>query len=264
LFVEAMTGTKLSVGAPYFDSVAGPLALLLAVLVCVGPLLNWKRDSGGRLKRLAIPALLGVTVIVIAIVALPGTGILSKAGLGIAAMLGVAAFLPLAGRKLGRTPLTTWAMVVAHFGAAVAIAGLSASTLLTKEVLTASRPGEQVAVGPWLVEFKSVTPVAGPNWTALEAELRASKGSGVSVLKPQARYYTDPPTETNESAILTTFSGQLYTVLGKPAEDGRWQLRLWWKPLITLIWLGGALIALGGGLALLGRAWRGWRKERER
>ena len=264
LFVEAMTGTKLSVGAPYFDSVAGPLALLLAVLVCIGPLLNWKRDTGERLKRLAIPALLGVTMIVIAIVALPGNSILSKAGLGIATMLALASFLPLIGRKLRRTPLTTWAMVVAHFGAAVAIAGMAASTLLTKEVLTAARPGEQVAVGPWLVEFKEVTPAAGPNWTALEAELRASRGSGVSVLKPQARYYTDPPTETNESAILTTFSGQLYTVLGKPAEDGRWQLRLWWKPLITLIWLGGALIALGGAMALTGRAWRGWRKERER
>jgi cytochrome c-type biogenesis protein CcmF len=264
LFVEAITGTKLSVGAPYFDSVAGPIALLLALLVCVGPLLNWKRDGGERLKRLAIPALIGVTVIVIAVVVVPGTGTLSKAGLGVAAMLGVACFLPLIGRRLTRTPLSTWAMVVAHFGVAVAIAGMSASSLLTKEVLTAARPGEQVAVGPWLVEFSSVTPAAGPNWTALEAELRASKGSGVSVLKPQARYYTDPPTETNESAILTTFSGQLYTVLGKPAEDGRWQLRLWWKPLITLIWLGGALIALGGMLALVGRAWRGWRKERER
>jgi len=264
LFVEAITGTKLSVGAPYFDSVAGPIALLLALLVCVGPLLNWKRDGGERLKRLAIPALVGVTVIVIAVVVVPGTGILSKAGLGVAAMLGVACFLPLIGRRLRRTPLNTWAMVVAHFGVAVAIAGMSASSLLTKEVLTAARPGEQVAVGPWLVEFSSVTPAAGPNWTALEAELRASKGSGVSVLKPQARYYTDPPTETNESAILTTLSGQLYTVIGKPAEDGRWQLRLWWKPLITLIWLGGALIALGGFLALVGRAWRGWRKERER
>ena len=264
LFVEAVSGSKLSVGAPYFDAVAGPLALLLAILVCVGPLLNWKRDSGERLKRLAIPALLGVTVMVIAVIAIPGTSILSKVGLGVAGMLAIASFLPLVGRKLRRTPLTTWAMVVAHFGAAVAIAGMAASTLLTKEVLTAARPGEQVSVGPWLVEFESVTPTAGPNWTALEAELRASKGSGVSVLNPQARFYTDPPTETNESAILTTFSGQLYTVLGRPAEDGRWQLRLWWKPLITLIWLGGALIGLGGTLALIGRGWRGWRKERER
>jgi cytochrome c-type biogenesis protein CcmF len=264
LFIEALTGAKLSVGAPYFNAVAGPLALLLALLVCVGPLLNWKAGSGERLKRLAIPALVGATVLVIAIFALPGDGILSRIALGIAGMLATAAFLPLAGRKLRRTPLSTWGMVVAHFGIAVALTGMAASTMLTKEVLTAARPGEQVQVGPWLVEFESVTPTAGSNWTALEAELRASRGDGVTVLRPQARYYTSPPTETTESAIKTVFAGQLYTVLGKPAEDGRWQLRLWWKPLVTLIWLGGGLIALGGALALGGRAWRGWRRERER
>jgi cytochrome c-type biogenesis protein CcmF len=263
LFIEALTGDKLSVGAPYFNAVAAPLALLLALLVCVGPLLNWRRDSGDKLKRLIGPALVGVTVLAIAIVTMPGS-LLSKAGLGIAAMLAISAFLPLVGRKLRRTPLSTWGMVVAHFGIAVALAGMAASTMLTKEVLTAARPGEQVQVGPWLVEFKSVVPTAGPNWTALEAELRASRGRGVTVLKPQARYYTSPPTETTESAIKTVASGQLYTVLGKPAEDGRWQLRLWWKPLVTLIWLGGALIALGGALSLGGRAWRGLRKGRER
>jgi cytochrome c-type biogenesis protein CcmF len=263
LFIEALTGDKLSVGAPYFNAVAGPLALVLALLVCAGALLNWRRDSGEKLKRLIVPALVGVTVLAIALVTMPGS-LLAKAGLGIAAMLAISAFLPLIGRKLFRTPLSTWGMVVAHFGIAVALAGMAASTMLTTEVLTAARPGEQVQVGPWLIEFESVTPTAGPNWTALEAELRASRGSGVTVLKPQARYYTSPPTETTESAIKTVPSGQLYTVLGKPSEDGRWQLRLWWKPLVTLIWLGGALIALGGALALGGRAWRGWRRERER
>jgi cytochrome c-type biogenesis protein CcmF len=260
LFVEAVTGSKLSVGAPYFNSVAGPLALVLAVLIGAGPLLNWRRDNGERLKRLAIPALIGVTVAVIAFVVIPASGFLAKIALGVAAMLALASFLPLIGRKLRRTPLSTWGMVVAHFGVAVSIAGMAASSLTTVEVLTAARPGEQVAVGPWLIEFESVTPAAGSNWTALEAELRASRGSGVTVLRPQARFYTDPPTETTEAAIDTVLSGQLYTVLGKPADDGRWQLRLWWKPLVTLIWLGGALIALGGALALGGRAWRGWRK----
>jgi cytochrome c-type biogenesis protein CcmF len=264
LFIEALTGAKLSVGAPYFNAVAGPLALLLALLVCVGPLLNWKAGSGEKLKRLAVPALVGATVLLIAIFALPSAGVFSKIALGIAGMLAIAAFLPLVGRKLRRTPLSTWGMVVAHFGIAVALTGMAASTMLTKEVLTAARPGEQVQVGPWLIEFESVTPTAGSNWTALEAELHASRGDGVSVLRPQARYYTSPPTETTESAIKTVLAGQLYTVLGKPAENGRWQLRLWWKPFVTLIWLGGALIALGGGLALGGRAWRGWRKERER
>ncbi len=262
LFVEAVTGSKLSVGPPYFNAVAGPLALLLALLVCAGPLLNWRRDSGERLKRLAIPAAAGVTVLAIALIAVPGGELLAKVTLAIAAMLAVSSFFPLIGRKLRRTPLATLGMVIAHFGLAVALAGLAAASLLTNEVLTAARPGDRLAVGPWTIEFKSVTPTAGANWTAFEAELRASRGSGVAVLKPQQRFYTDPPTETTEAAIKTVLSGQLYTVVGKQAEDGRWQLRLWWKPMVTLIWLGGALIALGGLLALIGRAWRGWRKER--
>jgi cytochrome c-type biogenesis protein CcmF len=99
-------------------------------------------------------------------------------------------------------------------------------------------------------------PVAGPNWTALQAELRASKGSGVAVLKPQSRFFPSPPTTTNEAAIDTSWNGQLYAVLGEPDEQGRWQLRLWWKPFVTLIWLGGVLIALGGALALVGRLFR--------
>jgi cytochrome c-type biogenesis protein CcmF len=112
----------------------------------------------------------------------------------------------------------------------------------------------------------SVSPAVGPNWTAVEAELRASRGDGVLVLRPQTRFFTDPPTETNEAAIDTMLGGQLYTVLGKPDGQGRWQLRLWWKPFVTLIWLGGVLIALGGLLALAGRAWRAtrtWRTPRE-
>jgi cytochrome c-type biogenesis protein CcmF len=263
LFAEAVTGDKLSVGAPYFNAVAGPLALILALLVAVGPLLNWRRDSGGRLKRLSIPALAGVTVLVILLFVVPGGGILPKLGLAVAAVLMPASILPLIERKLRRTPLSTFGMVIAHFGVAVALVGMSGSAMFTKEVLTAARPGDQVEVGPWVVRFESVTPAAGANWTALEAELRASRGGGVAVLNPQVRVYTDPPTETNEAAIKTVPTGQLYAVLGKPAEDGRWQLRLWWKPLVTLIWLGGGLIALGGALSLGGRAWRGWRKERE-
>jgi len=262
LFVEAVTGEKLSVGAPYFNAVAGPLALVLALLIAAGALLNWRRDSGERLKRLAVPALAGLAVLMILLVVVPGGGILSKLGLAVAAVLIPASFLPLIGRKLLRTPLSTFGMVVAHFGAGVALAGMSASEMLTKEVLTAARPGDEVRVGPWLIHFESVTPVAGPNWTALQAELRASRGSGVEVLKPQARFYSDPPTETTEAAIETVLSGQFYTVLGQRTQDGRWQLRLWWKPLVTLIWFGGILIALGGILALAGRAWRGWRKGR--
>jgi cytochrome c-type biogenesis protein CcmF len=262
LFVEALSGEKLSVGPPYFNAVAGPLALLLATLVAVGPLLSWRRETRPVFKKLTIPALFAATALVVSLFAAPQIGWLQRGGLTVAAGLAVASWLPLIGRNPLRTPLSTWGMALAHFGVAVAIAGMSIDSAFTRERLAAVRPGETLTVGPWLVRLRGLAPAVGPNWTAIEAELRATRGDGLLILKPQTRYFTNPPTETNEAAIATMLGGQLYTVVGQPDEQGRWQLRLWWKPFVTLIWLGGVLIALGGLLALIGRAWRRWRKER--
>jgi cytochrome c-type biogenesis protein CcmF len=179
--------------------------------------------------------------------------------------------LPLVSRNPLRAPLATWGMVVAHFGIAVALAGMAANAAFTSERLAVAKAGEILSVGPWLVQLEGVTPTAGKNWTAIEAELRATRGAEPISLKPQTRYFSNPPTETNEAAIETFWNGQLYTVVGKADASGGWQLRLWWKPFVTLIWAGGGLIALGGALALIGRLWRlrwrrrasaHWRRER--
>ena len=256
LIAEAMLGVKLSVGPPYFNSVAGPIALGLAGLLLIGPQLRWRRDSAPILPRLAPGLLAAIVALVASLIVAPGIGLLPRLGLTLGAGLVPASVMPLFGRSLRRTPLAVWGMVLAHLGVAVAILGMASDSAFTKEQLTAARPGDTVAVGPWLVEFRQVMPAAGPNWTALEAELRASRGSGVIILKPQSRFFPDPPTTTNEAAIDTSWNGQLYAVLGEQDEQGRWQLRLWWKPFVTLIWLGGILIALGGALALVGRLLR--------
>jgi cytochrome c-type biogenesis protein CcmF len=253
LFVEAASGEKLSVGAPYFNAVAGPLALVLAVLVGIGPLLTWRRERRPVLKQLTIPSLLGATALAITIILSPDIAILPRLGFTIATFLAASAILPLTGRNPLRTPLAVWGMVVAHCGIAVALFGMAANAAFTSERLAVIKQGEQLTVGPWTVELKAVTPTAGRNYTAIEAELRATRGEGVVTLRPQTHYYSDPPTETNESAIRTFWNGQLYTVIGKSDPSGGWQLRLWWKPFVTLIWAGGALIALGGALALFGR-----------
>ena len=261
LMAEAATGEKISVGAPYFNAVAGPLAILLGILLALGPLLSWRQEKRPILRKLALPALFAATALVIAFLGLPQATMLSKFGLALAAGLIPAAILPLIGRNPLRTPLAVWGMAIAHLGAGVAVAGMAADSAFTVEKLTASRPGETVEVGPWLVRFEGVAPVAGPNWTAVEAELRASRGGGVHVLRPQSRFFTSPPTETNEAAIKTLLNGQLYTVLGQADAAGRYQLRLWWKPLVTLIWLGGVLVGLGGLIAFVGHARRSWRRR---
>src|SRR5689334_23465206 len=108
LFVEAVSGEKLSVGAPYFNAVAGPLALVLAALVGIGPLLAWRRESRPVLKQLQVPALIAATALAITIILAPDIGILPRLCLVVAAFLSAAGILPLVGRNPLRAPLATW------------------------------------------------------------------------------------------------------------------------------------------------------------
>ena len=255
LAVEAVTGEKLSVGPPYFNSAAGPIALSLVAIMGAGPLLRWRRDKArDLLARIAIPLLVGAAALLALIILTPDIGLLPLLGLTVAAGVGAASVAPLWGRSLRRTPFFTWGMVTAHLGIAVAMAGMASESAFTKETLVAARPGQTVAAGPYSVRFEGVEPIAGPNWTAVEARLTARRGDNApSTLRPQARMFSSPPTPTSEAAIATMLDGQLYVALGEEDEQGRWQLRLWWKPFVTLIWFGGGLVALGGLLSLLGR-----------
>jgi cytochrome c-type biogenesis protein CcmF len=256
--VAASFGVQLSVGPPFFNKAAGPIALALIAAMAVGPLLRWRRDDpSALLERLIWPiaaaGFAGVGVFVLA-----PAGVLPLLGIALAAGLAVASVLPLVGRNPWRTPLFTWGMVVAHVGIAVSLAGIACDSAYTSETLVAARVGQPVRVGPFVVRLDGIKPVVGDNWSALEARLTAIRDDEAMVLRPQVRFFSDPVTTTSESAIATLWDGQLYTVLGQADAQGRWQLRLWWKPFVTLIWFGGVLIALGGALSLVGR----WRRER--
>ena len=266
LGAEAVTGEKLSVGPPYFNSAAGPLALILVAVMAAGPLMRWRRDElRTLLTRLALPVLLVALAFLAMMLFAPHIGVLPLLGLIIAAGVAAASVAPLWKRNLRRTPLFTYGMVIAHLGIAVSLAGMATESAFIKETLVAARVGEVKTVGPWSIRFDGVQPIAGPNWTAIEATLTATRDGGAPyVLKSQSRDFWAPVTETNEAAIQTVWDGQLYVVLGKGADDGRWQLRLWWKPFVTLIWAGGAMVAFGGFLSLVGRVRRerwGFRRE---
>jgi cytochrome c-type biogenesis protein CcmF len=253
LLTEAFD-VRVSVGPPYFNPASAIFAIPMLLVMAVGPLLRWKSDKPARLQsELALIAALVIGVI--ALVSFFGSfPLLPLLGLGLAAALAVAAFLPLRGRKLSRVPVATWGMVMAHFGVAVSLFGMACEGAFSQERLAAVNPGGTEQVGDFAVTLESVTPVAGPNWTAIEARLAVRRSGGEPViLTPQARSFWSPPQSTSESALLTRWDGQLYAVIGNQAPDGRWQIRIWWKPFVTFIWYGGLLIGLGGILAIAGR-----------
>ena len=253
LLAEAFDA-RVSVGPPYFNPASAIFAIPMFLVMAVGPLLRWKEDKPARVQfeMLVIASLLIGTLAIVAM--LGDYPLLPVLGLGLAAALGVAALLPLKGRKLARVPVAVWGMVLAHFGVAVSLLGMASEGAFTEERLAAVAPGDTVAVGDWAITLDSVAPVAGPNWTAIEARIAARQGESAPVmLAPQARNFWSPAQSTSESALLTRWNGQLYVVIGSQTPDGRWQLRVWWKPFVTFIWYGGVLIALGGVLAIIGR-----------
>ncbi len=263
LLTEAF-GEKVSVGPPYFNPMAAVFFVPMLLVMAIGPLLRWRDDRVGRTSgKLALPALVAAIVALGLVAFAPVIKPLPFLGMALAAGLAVASVLPLIGRDLRRTPLPVYGMVVAHLGIAVALFGVGSDSAFSIEKLVASRPGQTQTVGPWQVTLRDIEPVAGPNWTALEATLAASyQGGSPSLLRTQARNFTSPPQQTNESALHTRWNGQLYAVLGEEAEDGRWQLRLWWKPFVPMIWYGGILVGLGGLLALIGRVGRDMKRTR--
>ncbi|MEO1045316.1 MAG: heme lyase CcmF/NrfE family subunit [Pseudomonadota bacterium] len=253
--VTEATGTKVSIGPPYFNPASAIFFVPMVLIMAVGPMLRWRKsDKAQLMSAAALPSAAGALALLLTVIFGPAAGILPTLGLTMAAMLAVASVMPLFRSQTKRASLPVWGMVVAHLGVAVTMAGMASESAFTMETLVASSIGESHQVGDWSITLLAVEPVAGRNWTALESRLSAQRGDGEPVeLAPQARMFSSPPTNTSEAALVTRWDGQLYAVLGERAPDGRWQLRLWWKPFVPLIWYGGIMIGLGGLLALIGR-----------
>ena len=262
LAAEAM-GDKISVGPPYFNKATVPIMLLLMLALLIGPMLRWRRDELIRIRYWLIGA--AAILLLGAIVAwqlAPDIGLFPLLGIAFSLALAVAAWLPLRGRKLLRTPLPVFGMVIAHFGIAVSVFGMAAESGFSSETLTALAPGENAKVAGWEVKLNDVNPIAGDNWVAVEGDMIAAKNGNQFALHPQSRHFFTPPMQTSEAALLTRWNGQLYAVIAQPDQegDGRWQVRLWWKPFVTFIWYGALLIAFGGAISLFGRMFRRTKK----
>ena len=186
----------------------------------------------------------------------PGIGLLPLLGLDLRAGRRRRQPRALVGPQPRRTPLFIWGMVIAHLGIAVSARRHGRGKRLHPGD-AGRRPARarRRSVGPFTVRFDGVEPVAGPNWTAVEARLDGAARRRRAVrAAPQARMFSSPPTadqrggDPHAAGTASSTSRSART-----DEQGRWQLRLWWKPFVTLIWFGGALVALGGLLALIGR-----------
>jgi cytochrome c-type biogenesis protein CcmF len=146
---------------------------------------------------------------------------------------------------------------VAHFAAGLLLIGVIAESQWNSERIVSLKPGESVSVSGYDVRLEGLLPRPGPNYRELIARFTVSRnGEVVDVLEPSKRTFPQRDMSTTEAALLTNGASQLYLSLGDTSSDGAIAVRLYYKPLVLLIWFGAVIMVFGGALSLSDRRLR--------
>jgi cytochrome c-type biogenesis protein CcmF len=276
LIYEAMGWGKISVGFPWFNTMFLGLMPFLALFMGVGQLTRWKHDDSERLIRelWVAFALAAVVAVVAALPMFPQGHWYVPLGIGLAGWLLFSHLTGVKNHLKNKQGPATWladlrgggrsyyAMVLAHLGVAVFIIGITMVSNFGIEEDVRMSPGGVQEAGGYRFQFEGVTTVPGPNYQAQRGRVLVFKGNKqVTVLEPEKRTYVASRQPMTEAAIDAGLRRDLYVSLGEPVGDqGDWAVRIYYKPYVRWIWLGGVLMALGGLLALTDRRYRTARK----
>ncbi|HEX3673137.1 MAG TPA: heme lyase CcmF/NrfE family subunit [Rhizomicrobium sp.] len=256
LFLDATTGKKISVGAPYFALLFAPVFVALLTLVPFGPRLSWQRGDLKAAARALAPGLGAAVVAGIAIFVFTAPRSLAAAGaFALGAWVISASLIDfLTRRKLRTLNVAAFASILAHAGLGVTLLGVTGTTVWRSEAIDVLAPGQTLQVSDYALRFDGVEAVQGSNYEAARATITAMRdGRVVTTLYPEKRSYPVEGSEVSDTAIRTTGFSDLYVALGDDRGGGRWVLRAYVNPLAPFIWLGGAIMALGGFASLWGR-----------
>ncbi|SKB59950.1 heme lyase CcmF/NrfE family subunit [Luteibacter sp. 22Crub2.1] len=265
LIGDALNLGRISVGPPYFSFLFIALMAPAVLLLPFGPYLRWGSAEGRQLTTLALRA--GIAAVICAIVAAFVAQGHLRAIAGIAGAVWVAAgtlsYILKRWREMPRGrryPAEMAGMLVAHTGVAIFIIGVMLSESLSVERDVRMAPGDTQAIGGYVFRFDGVHETQGPNWRADEGTVTIQRdGTTMATVKPQKRTYSRGQVQT-ESAIDAGLFRDIYVALGEPMQatdvEGAWALRLYYKPFVRWIWLGGLFMMLGGFLAAGERRFR--------
>jgi len=273
LVLDALNLGKISVGPPYFNSVFVPLALPLALVLGVGTLVRWKRDEPGVLwLKLRVAAMLSLTAgVLLAVAAAPvfhwqaALGLVMALWVVLATLAGLRdriANKPSLAAGLKALPRAYWGMALGHLGVALFIVGVTLTSLYSKEEDVRLEPGQSYELGGYNFEFIGVEDFSGPNFTASRGEFRVTRaGQLVTRLHPEKRTYRAQGMPMTEAGIDPGLTRDLFVALGEPLGGKAWAVRLYHKPFIRWIWLGGLVMALGGFVAATDRRYRSMKRR---
>jgi cytochrome c-type biogenesis protein CcmF len=271
LALESFTGSRISVGPPYFNLTFGSLMLPLLLAMPFGPFLAWKRgDLLGATQRLLAATAASMAGVVLSLAIAQRGPWLAPFGIALGVWVIVGAISEWSFRvKLFRAsiqealhrarnlPRSSHGTAIAHAGIGLTVIGIVATSAWSSEAVVAMRPGEQATIAGYDLVFHGVAPRKGPNYQEQVGLFTVTRGGApVTELLPSKRRYDAPPQSTTQAAIHAAWRGDLYVVVGDELKDGSYSVHIYFNPLVRLIWLGAVIMALGGALSLSDRRLR--------
>ena len=259
---------SISIGAPFFDQMFLIIMTPFALLLGIGPLVKWRRDQFSAIRT---PVIVSLIIMLIAGFALP---YLLQDKLTVSAVLGTMMAVIIVLLSLyemhqrathresflkGVTKLSRshWGMVLAHLGLAMTVWGIAFSQNYSVERDVRMSVGDTVQIADYDFTFKGISDANGPNYIGGKAQIDITyHGKQEATLFAEKRLYTVSKMPMTEAAIDWGFTRDLYVALGEKLENNAWALRLYYKPFIRWIWLGGLFMALGGLLCMFDRRYR--------
>lgn len=256
LLIDGLGLGKLSVGAPYFNTVFVPLMIPFLVLMGLGVHLKWQQDTCKRViltlnKTMTASVFLPLLILLIV-----------EKQLKIAVWLGLvlAFWVALSTLKALYSRIATqgircigrayWGMIMAHLGIAVTVIGVVVSSGYGQQDDVKMSPGMSSMLHHYRIEFLSEAPLTGPNYHGTRARFLICKNHQHSEIYPEKRIYDVGHMAMTDSAIDISPFRDIYVALGEPLDDHAWSVRLYYKPMVRWIWAGGFLMLLGGIFAL--------------
>jgi len=268
LLLEAVNGQRVSVGAPYFNRMAVPLALVLVVLMGVGPLVPWNlADPRALGRRLVGPA--GVGLAVVAALGLGGLrGLAALAVFGLAAFVlatiivqfaeGIYAARASTGAAWPRAALVAvgrrrrlYGGLIVHAGVVLAAVAIAASHAYAYEGQRELRVGESFTVGPYRAELVGVEQRSSPRKNSLVARVALSRGeASYGVHEPSLSFYPSTTDAIGTPSVQTRLGEDVYVTLPAiDAQRGVATVRVTVNPLVVWLWVAGFVMVAGALLA---------------
>ena len=271
LAMEMLADFKMSVGAPFYNLTFAPLFTLLLLAVPFGPMLAWKRgDLLGVTQRLLAAGVAGLVAVAIVWGWATGGSTLAPLAIGLGVFVIAGAVTDIVERTgLVRLPFATvmhrarglprsaWGTAFAHAGLGVALIGIVCETTWNSEHIATMKPNDVAHVAGYDLKLDGLLQRQGPNYREMIAEFKISRdGEALTVMTPSKRSFTTRGSSTTEAALLTRGASQLYVSLGDATAEGAIAVRIYYKPMVLLIWWGPVLMAFGGVLSLSDRRMR--------